>query len=153
MGFNRDFEAEVWLRFWSYVLVKVLKLKSGEIFEARVIVLQSFEQHETNSVHQHFRPDCYIADFQCDCLPFTPRGLSWQWQDVCCGKNSSQRPAYAAIGGKGRHAFGKKGYLVYLYNMIDMKTRNAFAEGAKEEVSGQLELCGTFPGGSFFERK
>ena len=37
--------------------------------------------------------------------------------------------------------------------MIDMKTRNAFAEGAKEEVSGQLELCGTFPGGSFFERK
>ena len=37
--------------------------------------------------------------------------------------------------------------------MIDMKTRIAFAEGAKEEVSGQLELCGTFPGGSFFENK
>ena len=37
--------------------------------------------------------------------------------------------------------------------MIDMKTRNAFAEGAKEEVSGQLELCGTFPGGRIFERK
>lgn len=34
-----------------------------------------------------------------------------------------------------------------------MKTCNAFAKGAKEEVSGQLELCGSFPGGSFFERK
>ena len=34
-----------------------------------------------------------------------------------------------------------------------MKTCNAFAKGAKEEVSGQLELCGTFPGGSLFERK
>ena len=34
--------------------------------------------------------------------------------------------------------------------MIDMKTRNAFAEGAKEEVSGQLELCGIFPGGKQF---